>query len=133
MNNIFHDGGTSATPVFVQLTGGTVFGDVDANHNLYWTTNSGLLLVQEYVAGRYSLGEYQFQLEHWSALQSRARFEVDSPEPQDPLFVDPETGDFHLQADSPAIGAGTATGADADRDGIPYRTPRSIGAYEYVE
>jgi hypothetical protein len=54
----------------------------------------------------------------------------------DPLFVDFAGEDFHLQADSPAIDAGSADGApDIDFDGNP--RPRkgggfSIGAYEFV-
>ncbi len=53
---------------------------------------------------------------------------------QDPLFVDPVNGDFRLQADSPAIDAGTCIGApDHDRDGNPRPVGATcdIGAYEY--
>ncbi len=42
----------------------------------------------------------------------------------DPLFVDPENGDFHLQAGSPAIDRGT----DA---GLPAVDAPDIGAFEY--
>ncbi|MEA3308043.1 MAG: right-handed parallel beta-helix repeat-containing protein [Chloroflexota bacterium] len=51
---------------------------------------------------------------------------------EDPLFVDVANGDFHLQADSPCIDAGTSVGAPATdiegtlRDAIP-----DIGAYEW--
>lgn len=44
---------------------------------------------------------------------------------EDPLFVNPDTGDFNLQQDSPAI--------DAGRDvGLPNVGDKpDIGAYEY--
>ena len=47
----------------------------------------------------------------------------------DPLFV--STTDFHLQSTSPALGAGTSTGAPAtDLDGTTRPTSPSMGAYE---
>ena len=43
----------------------------------------------------------------------------------DPLFVDPEVGDYHLRPDSPAVDAGTPEGApETDIDG----DPRPMGA-----
>ncbi|MCB9768465.1 MAG: hypothetical protein H6752_09735 [Candidatus Omnitrophica bacterium] len=44
----------------------------------------------------------------------------------DPLFVDPENGDYHLQAASPCIDAGTDTGLTTDFDG----NSRPIGRYD---
>lgn len=42
-------------------------------------------------------------------------------------------GDYHLQAGSPLIGAGSAANAPAtDRDGVTRGNPPDIGAYEYV-
>lgn len=49
----------------------------------------------------------------------------DSPVFGDPLFVNPSAGDFHLQANSPAIDAGVNVG-------LPYNgAAPDIGAYEY--
>jgi parallel beta-helix repeat protein len=49
----------------------------------------------------------------------------DTPIFGDPLFVNPSAGDFHLQANSPAIDAGMDVG-------LPYvGTAPDIGAYEY--
>ena len=48
-----------------------------------------------------------------------------------PLFRNAAGQDFHLQAGSPAVGAGFNTGVDTDLDGMP--TPRGvmdIGCYE---
>jgi hypothetical protein len=43
------------------------------------------------------------------------------------------TLDYHLQANSPAIGAGVYLGLLKDKDGNPWNNPPSIGAYEYLE
>ena len=53
----------------------------------------------------------------------------------DPLFVDPDSGDYHLSDWSPAIGAGTTTGAPiTDIDGNPRPNPAGskpdMGAFE---
>jgi len=53
----------------------------------------------------------------------------------DPLFADPEGADFHLQAGSPAIDAGSAADApvdDFDGDSRPDGERYDIGADEYV-
>ena len=54
----------------------------------------------------------------------------------DPLFIDPEfgaAGDYHLQSGSPALNAGTSTGApndDLDGNGRPRSILHDIGCYE---
>ena len=50
---------------------------------------------------------------------------------QNPLFVSPSTGDFHLQPTSPAIDAGTNVGLTSDFAGNPIVGNPDIGAYEY--
>ncbi len=53
----------------------------------------------------------------------------------DPLFVQPAwgmSGDYHLRGDSPAIDAGTRTGAPTDDlDGLPRDNLPDLGAYEW--
>ena len=57
----------------------------------------------------------------------------------DPKFVNPTTdplsADFHLAADSPAIGAGTFKEymPDTDKDGVERGDRIDAGAYQYVE
>ncbi len=52
----------------------------------------------------------------------------------DPLFVDPEHGDYHLRAGSPCINAGIVTNGKVDFTGLSaYKGKRhDIGAFEYV-
>ncbi|OGF61969.1 MAG: hypothetical protein A2Y62_20835, partial [Candidatus Fischerbacteria bacterium RBG_13_37_8] len=52
---------------------------------------------------------------------------------EDPLFVNIATGDFHLQALSPAVNAGFTTGITVDYEGIsrPQGVAYDIGAHEY--
>ena len=50
----------------------------------------------------------------------------------DPLFVSKLTPDFHLQASSPAINAGTNVGLTTDYAGNPIGGLPDIGAYEYT-
>jgi predicted GH43/DUF377 family glycosyl hydrolase len=53
----------------------------------------------------------------------------------DPQFVDPPNGDYHLQAWSPAIDAGTAVGApalDFEGDARPQNSGIDMGADEFV-
>lgn len=48
-----------------------------------------------------------------------------------PVFINPAAGDFHIQASSPAKGAGTSIGAPAnDLDCVARPNPPAIGAYE---
>jgi hypothetical protein len=51
----------------------------------------------------------------------------------DPLFVNVEAGDFHLQAGSPAIDAGLNLGytKDFEDNTVPVGAAPDIGAYEY--
>ncbi len=50
----------------------------------------------------------------------------------DPLFVNPDEGDFHLKAGSPAIGAGLILGYtyDIDNNAVSTVRPPSMGAFE---
>jgi hypothetical protein len=63
-----------------------------------------------------------------SVAQTNNRFDA-----VDPLFVNPATNDFHLQAGSPAIDSGASVPVPTDFDGNPrpVGTAVDIGAYEY--
>jgi hypothetical protein len=52
----------------------------------------------------------------------------------DPLFVNVATDDYHLQAESPAVNAGTSVSLSTDYEGssVPFGAGVDIGAFEYV-
>jgi hypothetical protein len=52
----------------------------------------------------------------------------------DPQFVDAANGDYHLQAGSPCVDAGTSVGAPLhDIEGTPRDAAPDMGAYEWTE
>jgi hypothetical protein len=50
----------------------------------------------------------------------------------DPLFVDAAQDNFHLQANSPAVNAGTNTGIDQDAEGNSRVDAPDLGAFEFI-
>jgi|GEM_PF-266268 len=81
---------------------------------------------------------FSFSNNLWYAHDNPAQSQPDLPVTEsdgiageDPLLADPAANDYHLQANSPAIGNGTAiAGVVYDYDGVAYNTPPSIGAFE---
>jgi hypothetical protein len=51
---------------------------------------------------------------------------------EDPLFVDPNLLDFHIDSLSPAIGKGIPMGVTLDLDGNPRGAAPGLGAYEFI-
>lgn len=70
----------------------------------------------------------------WEAWKSKTGYDLSSPAPQDPLFVDSANSDFRLQEGSPAIGAGAAIPLmTSDILGQPRDLDHpTIGAYEFA-
>jgi hypothetical protein len=67
----------------------------------------------------------------WALLGADAELGV-GDKIADPKFVNLAEGDFHLQPDSPAIGAGVALGYKTDVEGKPVpATSPDIGAYQH--
>jgi hypothetical protein len=60
----------------------------------------------------------------WSRYKNDTQWDLNSPPPQDPLFVKPANNDFRLRAGSPAIDAGVDVGLPFQGDAP------DIGAYE---
>lgn len=65
----------------------------------------------------------------WNALTG-----IGTDKNEDPLFVSPATGDFHLQAASPCRDAGVDVGLTSDYAGhlVKFGTAPDIGAYEFA-
>lgn len=74
-------------------------------------------------------GAVYYDLASWQAATG---FDTHSTS-ANPLWVNPATLDFHLQAGSPAIDAGTDVGLSEDFEGnpVPYGGVPEIGIYEY--
>lgn len=127
-NNIFYndaDYDVNTTAICISLQGSMLYKDVNANHNLYYTTDSRTFLVSSDPLHR------RYVSSTFSNLESDLLWETHSPDPQDPLFI--SSSDFHLQNNSPAIGKGekiTSVTLKTDFQGKQYNNPPSIGAYE---
>jgi uncharacterized repeat protein (TIGR01451 family) len=81
---------------------------------------------------------FAFSNNLWYAHDDPAESEADLPVAEtvgivgeDPLLVDPSSGDYRLRSGSPAIGSGTAVAwVTGDYDGNTYNAPPSVGAFE---
>lgn len=70
-----------------------------------------------------------YQMDEWETYKADTGWDAHSPSPQNPLFE--ASNNYHLQAGSPAKGAGIYLGAiNVDRDGNNRSNPPSIGVYE---
>ena len=76
-------------------------------------------------------GSRTYFLNTWSSISGQEKHSLT----ENPLFVNVENYDFHLQSASPCIDKGTITGLTLDYDDnqIPYGNAPDIGAYEYQE
>lgn len=88
------------------------YGDFPHDHNIYWRSHDKAIRA-------------------WALLGADAELGV-GDQIADPKFVDRAGGDFRLQPNSPAIGAGISLGYSEDVDGnpVPANAP-DIGAYQY--
>jgi len=84
----------------VQDEGATSF--LVRDYNLYHQEDPD----QPITGSENGVGGWDVFLYEWDIWRADSGFEIHSPYPQKPLFVDQENGDFRLQADSPAIDAG---------------------------
>lgn len=131
-NNIFYndadyDVNTGAVSVFISLTLGMDYSDVDADYNLYWTTDSRENITTKYTGGP------SYTVATFSTLQGTEGWETNSPIPADPLFKDgPDS--VKVFSNSGAVGAGIAIPEyTTDYDGVTVSSPPNIGAYENTE
>ncbi|MFZ6030393.1 MAG: choice-of-anchor Q domain-containing protein [Chloroflexota bacterium] len=84
---------------------------------------------QPLTGSEHGVGGWDVFLSEWDSWRAASGFESHSPQPQNPLFIDQLHGDFHLQAGSPAIDAGTPiAGIDEGYSG----SAPDIGAFEWT-
>jgi len=123
---------TSGEFVFLPCGNNTVV------NNLFYF-NRADLATEDINIGPETTGEtFSFSNNLWYAHDDPAQSQPDLPVVetagivgQDPLLVNPSTGNFHLQESSPASGSGIAlAGVEYDYEGIQYNDPPSIGAFE---
>lgn len=117
--------GASYCPISVTLTN-NIFVTTDSK-DAYMSDNNGCVPGTTILASDYN--NYYGSSGRYPGLGSAGAHDVNS----DPLFVNAGSADFNLQSGSPAIDAGTTTGAVRDFGGDirPQGGAFDIGAYEY--
>jgi hypothetical protein len=118
-NNIFH----TLLPNDTQGNGaglvlyGVDSSEVDADHNLYYRSSNDLRIML--------INGTSYYMNSIASIRSDLSWELHSPTPADPRFV--SSTDYHLQADSPALDAGTDMG-------LPFEgSAPEIGAFEFSQ
>jgi hypothetical protein len=144
VNNVFYNDVPTASPQYATALfyKTRLFYDADSiDYNLYYATaESRERLVNIYSPASdttYGAVDEVWTMSNFSAWLDFGGYDYDSnsPTPADPKFVDPENSDFTLQADSPAINAGTPVSwITTDYYGNP-RDPNTptLGAVEYQD
>jgi len=140
-NNIAEDlgGGAAFYQSEVDLINTTVVNNIDhANNSAIWSNSSTVGIVNSIVWGNQpNQLQDAYTITHSNIPSNTQIFGegegniIDT----DPLFTDPENGDFTLSEGSPCIDAGTA---DTDGDGIEditdyFGSAPDMGAFEYEE
>jgi len=73
------------------------------NYNLYFQSNPD----QPFTGSENGFGGWNVFMWQWQTWTQGSGFDLNSPEPQDPRFVDANAGNLELQPGSPAANAGT--------------------------
>lgn len=127
-NNIFYlDADNLSNTNLMPIKLSDSFSDeVHIDNNLYYSGgNNSSLLLRITNGTDYTFGD-------WNSYQNETNFDINSVEPKDPLFSNPDKNDFSLKLSSPAIGNGIQNECVIlDYEGNSYSNPPSIGALEY--
>ena len=135
-NNIFYTNTSTEVDALGHLIGELFLNsyqsktEVKPNYNLYYRPNTSYIIVQW--EGHYTYDSTEFV----TGIQGVLQYELNSPTPANPNFVNPSINNFNVQAGSPAIHLGTPITVDSNFDGLDYEgnayaNPPTIGAFEY--
>jgi len=129
--NIVLRNNISLSPKTMHLYFGSATDDsnytIDSDYNIFYPDMPNSFCLKESGYATYP------DLSGWQAIsRSGSTFDPHSFT-ADPLFVDPDNGNFHLRPNSPAIDAGVYVGLTQDFEGntVPHGLAPDIGAYEY--
>jgi hypothetical protein len=99
------------------MQSGKTYSGLDVDYNIYYRSSGTTYW-------KYGATNYSFS--NWKTNSGQDAHSVN----EDPLFV--SSSDFHLQAASPCINAGTDVGLTTDYAGNSIVGNHDIGAYEYI-
>lgn len=104
--------------------------DVESRNNIHVRTNDNGVAIYNYGGGSWKVSNNCYSSKEVAGIPGTGANSIIG----DPLFVDPEYHNFHLQEDSPCIDAGIDVSIlfDMDRVSVPVGTLPDIGAYEYL-
>jgi hypothetical protein len=128
VNNVF---AFNTSPQIGDGPTGLYFGDgvqLTEHHNLYWSREDGEIEAEFVTTRDPWFTRAEIAGGTWTSVTSQGQGDVTA----DPLFVSRWSEvDLHLQAGSPAVGAGSPNGAPSDdAEGHPRTGTPDIGAYE---
>ena len=124
-NNILYNCGILDNDIAVQFhedsSGQLIYNNIMEN-NLIFNSNTSQTCLYQYGGTVSDVATFNTMNEH-----------IRNNIAADPLFVDAQNEDFHLQANSPCIDAGTGglSTRDYDNNPIPLQDNTDIGLYEY--
>jgi hypothetical protein len=124
-NNVFHGVGTALT-----------YGAGEFYNNIVYLTEAGQVIYNHWATidadnNLYNLEQAEMFGTAADSLTELGRGE-ESTIIADPMFIDPDLGNFRVGADSLAVGTGIAqAGDETDFEGRPLGRPPNIGAFEY--
>jgi hypothetical protein len=97
------------------------------DNNLYWTTESDAWIIRTDGGSREHV-----RRNTWDDYMALGTFDQNSPDPSDPMFLNPSSNDFQLASTSAALDAGSDAGLFMDYNGvlIPRGLAPDIGAFE---
>jgi hypothetical protein len=124
-NNVFHGVGTTLT-----------YGASDFHNNIVYLTEAGQVIYNHWATIDADNNLYNREQTEMFGTAVDSLAELGSGEGttiiDDPMFIDPSTGNFRVQGDSQAIGTGIVfPGDEKDFEGILLDSPPNIGAFEY--